>query len=124
MKNNLITIAYASKGRIKNGVDFLFKNKKLKIFSRGSRNLFGYIKKKPNIQIMYMKSKEIIHSLGTGICDIGISGIDLWLESEPSIQSKIKIIKKYDFSHAELCIAIPSIWIDCVNTTDLEEILL
>ena len=69
-----------------------------------------------------MSAKEIVNSLGTGVCDIAITGIDLWKESEPSVQSKIKMIKKYDFAKAELSVCVPQIWLDCVNTTDLEEI--
>ena len=121
MKNNLVSIGYISKGRMKEGVDALFKKKNLKISSR-DRQLFGYLKKYPNVRINYMSAKEIVNSLGTGVCDIAITGIDLWKESEPSVQSKIKMIKKYDFAKAELSVCVPQIWLDCVNTTDLEEI--
>ena len=121
MKNNLVSIGYISKGRMKEGVDSLFKKKNLKISSR-DRQLFGYLKKYPNVRINYMSAKEIVNSLGTGVCDIAITGIDLWKESEPSVQSKIKMIKKYDFAKAELSICVPSIWLDVSNPTDLEEI--
>ena len=121
MKNNLVSIGYIAKGRMKEGVDSLFKKKNLKISSR-DRQLFGYLKKYPNVRINYMSAKEIVNSLGTGICDLAITGIDLWKESEPSIQSKIKMIKKYDFAKAELSICVPSIWLDVSNPTDLEEI--
>ena len=69
-----------------------------------------------------MNAKEIVNSLGTGVCDIAITGIDLWKESEPNIQSKIRMVKKYDFAKAELSVCVPQIWLDCVNTADLEEI--
>ena len=121
MKNNLVSIGYIAKGRMKEGVDSLFKKKNLKISSR-DRQLFGYLKKYPNVRINYMSAKEIVNSLGTGICDLAITGIDLWKESEPSIQSKIKMIRKYDFAKAELSICVPSIWLDVSNPTDLEEI--
>ena len=121
MKNNLVSIGYISKGRMKEGVDSLFKKKNLKISSR-DRQLFGYLKKYPNVRINYMSAKQIVNSLGAGICDIAITGIDLWKESEPSVQSKIKMIKKYDFAKAELSICVPSIWLDVTNPTDLEEI--
>ena len=121
MKNNLVSIGYISKGRMKEGVDSLFKKKNLKISSR-DRQLFGYLKKYPNVRINYMSAKEIVNSLGTGVCDIAITGIDLWKESEPSIQSKIKMIKKYDFSKSELSVCVPQIWLDCMNPGDLEEI--
>ena len=121
MKNNLVSIGYISKGRMKEGVDSLFKKKNLKISSR-DRQLFGYLKKYPNVRINYMSAKEIVNSLGTGVCDLAITGIDLFKESEPSVQSKIKMIKKYDFAKAELSICVPSIWLDVTNPTDLEEI--
>ena len=49
MKNNLVSIGYIAKGRMKEGVDSLFKKKNLKISSR-YRQLFGYLKKYPNVR--------------------------------------------------------------------------
>ena len=40
-----------------------------------------------------MNATEIIEALGKGIGDIGISGKDLWRESEQSIQSNIALAK-------------------------------
>ena len=75
MKNNLVSYGYISKGRMKDGVDDLFKKKNLKISSR-DRQLFGHLKKYPNVRINYMNAKEIVNSLGTGVCDLAITGID------------------------------------------------
>ena len=69
-----------------------------------------------------MNSKEIIENLGKGIGDIGISGKDLWKESDPSIQSKISIAKEYSWGKSDLVCAVDDTWLDCVNTLDLEDI--
>tara|TARA_B100000470_G_C19756886_1_gene376416 strand:+ start:550 stop:1233 length:684 start_codon:yes stop_codon:yes gene_type:complete len=122
MKNKFINIAVVSKGRLKIGTENLFKKKKLKILSKSERSLLGFIKGYPSIRVMYMNSKEIIEALGTGVCDVGISGKDLWRESEPSIQSKISLIREYDWGKSNLVVAVPVSWWDCVNPTDLEEI--
>ena len=69
-----------------------------------------------------MNATEIIEALGTGVCDVGISGKDLWRESDVSIQSKISLVKQYEWGKSDLVVAVSTSWLDCVNPTDLEEI--
>ena len=69
-----------------------------------------------------MNATEIIEALGKGIGDIGISGKDLWRESEQSIQSNIALAKEYSWGKSDLVVAVDNMWLDCVNPTDLEDI--
>ena len=69
-----------------------------------------------------MNATEIIEALGKGIGDIGISGKDLWRESEQSIQSNIALAKEYNWGKSDLVVAVDNMWLDCVNPTDLEDI--
>ena len=69
-----------------------------------------------------MNATEIIEALGKGIGDIGISGKDLWRESEQSIQSNISLAKEYNWGKSDLVVAVDNMWLDCVNPTDLEDI--
>ncbi len=69
-----------------------------------------------------MNATEIVEALGKGIGDIGISGKDLWLESDQSIQSNIVLAKQYNWGRSDLIVAVDTMWIDCVNPTDLEDI--
>ena len=120
---NLINIGIPSKGRLKNDVLKIFQKNKLKLSSeRGERDLFGYIKKLPNIKVVYLHAREIIERLGDGSLDLGFSGFDLLKESEVNIQKKINVVKKYNFGKATLVIAIPDPWIDVQTIADLEEI--
>ena len=89
MTQEVINILTLSKGRMKAEAERVFKKNKLKINQKSERSLIGSIKGYPNVRVLYMNSKEIIEALGKGIGDIGISGKDLWKESEPSIISKM-----------------------------------
>ena len=122
MKNEIINIATLSKGRLKEQAEKVFKKKGLKIISKSERSLIGSIKGFPSVRVMYMNANEIIEALGKGVCAIGISGRDLWRESEPSIQSKISLVKEFKWGKSDLVVAVPTAWIDCVNSADLEEI--
>ena len=125
MKSDFINIGLISKGRMMESAQKIFKKKKLKIYKRsGERDLFGYIKdiKFQNVRIWYLSPKEIIESVGTGVLDAGISALDLLKNSEPNIQSRISIEKKYDFGQCQLCVLLPKFWLDTVNPTDLEEV--
>ena len=85
----MINIGIPSKGRLRNNVIKIFKNKKMNLISeRGERDLFGSIKKLPNAKIIYLHAREIIERLADGSLDIGFSGYDLLKESEINIQKK------------------------------------
>ena len=118
-----INIGIPSKGRLKDDVVGIFLKKKLRLYSeRGERDLFGYIKKRKNIKIIYLHAREIIQRVGDLSLDIGFSGFDLLKENSPSIQKRITIFKKYNFGLAKLVVAVPEPWIDVQTIADLEEI--
>lgn len=123
MINDIINIGIPSKGRLRKDVLNIFKKNKLKLISeRGERDLFGSIKNKKNIKVVYLHAREIIQRLGDGSLDLGFSGFDLLKESEINIQNKISVTKKYNFGKATLVVAIPDEWIDVQTIADLEEI--
>jgi ATP phosphoribosyltransferase len=123
MIKDIINIGIPSKGRLRKDVLNIFKKNKLKLLSeRGERDLFGSIKNKKNIKIVYLHAREIIQRLGDGSLDLGFSGFDLLKESEINIQNKINVYKKYNFGKATLVVAIPDEWIDVQTIADLEEI--
>ena len=93
--NYNINIGIPSKGRLRKDVLNIFKKNKLKLISeRGDRDLFGSIKGRPNIQVIYLHARQIIERLSDKSLDIGFSGLDLLKESEINIQKNIKIYKK------------------------------
>jgi ATP phosphoribosyltransferase len=123
MIKNIMNIGIPSKGRLRKDVLNIFKKNKLKLISeRGERDLFGSIKNKKNIKVVYLHAREIIQRLGDGSLDLGFSGFDLLKESEINIQNKINVYKKYNFGKATLVVAIPDEWIDVQTIADLEEI--
>ena len=113
MKNEIINIATLSKGRLKDRAEKVFKKNGLKIISKSERSLIGSIKRFPNVRVMYMNATEIIEALGKNVCAIGISGKDLWKESDPSIQTKISIAKEYSWGKSDLVCAVDNSWLDC-----------
>ena len=123
MTKNIINIGLPSKGRLKHDTINIFKKKKLNIYSeKGERDLFGYIKKLPNVKIIYLHARECIEQLSLGNIHIGFSGYDLFKESEINIQNKILINKRYNFGNANLVLAIPDLWIDVQTLLDLDEV--
>ena len=123
MSKEIINIGIVSKGRLKKFTEDLFKNKRLKIFSdRGKRDLFGKIKGKSNIRVLFLHAREIIEQLSIGNLDLGISGYDLLKESEVNIQKKITLIKRLPFGYANLVLAVREENIDLFTTLDLDEV--
>ena len=120
---DLITIGLPSKGRLKDKSIEFFNDSGLKILqSEKERNYFGTIENKSNFKIIFLHAKEIIQRLGDGTLDIGISGLDLFEESNKNLRNKINIHKKLDFGNANLVVAVPHDWIDVQTIADLEEV--
>ena len=120
---DLIKIGIPSKGRLRKFVLNIFKKNKLKLISkRGDRDLFGSVKGKKNIQIIYLHAREIIQRLADKSLDFGFSGLDLLKESEVNVQNNIKVFKNYPYGQATLVVAIPEDWIDVFSMADLEEV--
>ena len=120
---DLIKIGIPSKGRLRKFVLNIFKKNKLRLISkRGDRDLFGSVKGKRNIQIIYLHAREIIQRLSDKSLDFGFSGLDLLKESEVNVQNNIKVFKNYPFGQATLVVAIPEDWIDVFSMADLEEV--
>jgi len=122
---DLIKIGIPSKGRLRKDVLNIFQKNKLKLISkRGDRDLFGSVKGKKNIQIIYLHAREIIERLAdkSKSLDMGFSGLDLLKESEINIQKNIKVFKSYPYGKATLVVAIPEDFIDIFSMADLEEV--
>ena len=120
---NIIKIGIPSKGRLRKDVLKIFNKNNFKLISeRGKRDLFGSVKGKPNIQIIYLHARQIIERLSDKSLDIGFSGLDLLKESEINIQNNIKVFKKYPYGQATLVVAIPTDFIDIFSMADLEEV--
>ena len=122
MKKETINILIQSKGRMAPYVEKIFKKNKLKITKQSERSLIGTVKGQPSIRIIYMNTSEIIEDLSKNVGDIGISGKDLFYESEPNIQSKVSIAKEYNWGKSDLCVFVDQNWSDCINSADLEDI--
>ena len=121
--NELISIGLPSKGRLKDKSINFFQNSGLNILqNEKERNYFASVENKPNIKIIFLHAKEIIHRIGDGTLDIGISGLDLYKESKNILQNKIIIKKKLNFGYADLVVAVPNDWIDVQTIADLEEV--
>ena len=121
MNKEVINIGIVSKGRLKEDSEKIFKKKKLKIYS-DKRELLGGIKDRPNIRVLFLHAREIIEQIAIGKLDIGISGFDIYKESEINIQNKIKVEKKLNFGFANLVLAVRKEFIDVFTTLDLDEV--
>ena len=68
MIKDIINIGIPSKGRLRKDVLNIFKKNKLKLISeRGERDLFGSIKNKKNIKVVYLQQEKLFKDLGTDL---------------------------------------------------------
>ena len=72
----------------------------------------------PNTTIMFQRSGDIPARVEEGSADLGITGLDRFLEANIGIGSSTIVMDDLGFSKCRLVIAVPDSWICLLYTSD------
>ena len=78
----------------------------------------------PGIEVIYQRQSDITSLVDGGNADIGIVGLDRYLESRLEDGSSLGLAPDLRFGRSQLCIAVPEAWIDATSIYDLADIAL
>jgi ATP phosphoribosyltransferase len=117
-----LIIAVPSKGRLEENVNRLFAEADMPLRRDGARGYQGHIREIPNIEISYLSASEIATRLKEGAVHFGVTGEDLLREEIPDMESAIMLLAPLGFGHADVVVAIPDLWIDVTDMSDLAEV--
>ena len=97
-----LTIAVPSKGRISDPAVNILEKAGLGLKNATNRKLFASTYNK-NIDVMFARAADIPEFVEEGVCDMGISGLDLIREAD----AEVEILLDLEFGHTKLVLASP-----------------
>lgn len=72
------------------------------------------------VELVLLSASEIAKELAAGRIHLGVTGRDLVEETIPGWQDKVDLIAPLGFGHADLIVAVPSVWVDVETLHDLD----
>lgn len=117
----MIKLGLPSKGRLQQQCVDWFAERGLTIErAEAGREYAGRIKGADGIELVLLSASEIPRELAAGRIDIGVTGEDVVREKIPDWRRKIRLAAKLGFGHADLIVAVPSVWIDVDTLHDFD----
>jgi ATP phosphoribosyltransferase len=118
-----LVIAVPSKGRLQeNAASFFARAGLVLVQGRGVRDYRGRIAGMDGVEIAFLSASEIVGELAAGTAHMGITGEDLVRETVADADTKIELLTKLGFGHANVVVAVPQAWIDVKTMADLEDV--
>ena len=115
-----VIIAIPSKGRLMEKAEELFAGAGLAIERIGdARGYRGRLSGVEGVEVAFLSAGEIAHKLGDGSVHMGVTGIDLLREHIADTDEKIDLVRRLDFGHADVVVAVPECWFDVDTMADL-----
>lgn len=116
-------IAIPSKGRLMEKAEELFAAAGFTIVRTGdARGYRGRLSGVDGVEVAFLSAGEIAHRLGDRSVHMGVTGIDLLREHIADTDDKIELVRRLDFGHADVVVAVPECWFDVDTMADLDEV--
>ncbi len=96
----------------------------LRVRRHSARKYTGSIPKLAATTVLFQRTGDVTSKVEDGSADIGITGLDRFLEGRREAGSGIVIIPDLGFGHCELVLAVPNAWLDVSNLSDLADLAL
>ncbi len=118
-----ITLALPSRGRLKEqALKMLAKASFAVSLPEDDRRYRATIDGHAGIEITFLSAPEISSEIGQGHVDLGVTGEDLIREKLADWESKVEIVVRLGFGHANVVVAVPEIWLDIDTMADLDDV--
>ncbi|MFG1344969.1 ATP phosphoribosyltransferase [Xanthobacter autotrophicus DSM 431] len=118
-----LILAVPSKGRLQENVHAFFSRAGMPLTqARGARDYRGALGGVDNVEVAYLSASEIAAALAAGAAHIGVTGEDLVRENILDADSRVALLEKLGFGHANVVVAVPQAWIDVRSMDDLDDV--
>ena len=117
----MIKLGLPSKGRLQQQCVDWFAARGLTIErAEAGREYAGRIRGAEGVELVLLSASEIPRELAAGRIDVGVTGEDVVREKIPGWDQKIRLAAKLGFGHADLIVAVPSVWVDVDTLHDFD----
>ncbi len=123
MTDNL-RIAIPSTGALEKGVARLFSDADAAVSRVNSRRYTAAIPSIPGTQVIYQRQSDITTLIDGGIADLGVVGLDRYLESRFEDGDSLVVVPNLEYGYSRLLIAVPDPWLDITSMYDLADLSL
>ena len=118
-----LVFAVPSKGRLVEQAAEMLADNGIKLKKVGhERGYRGEIEDMRHVEVTFVSASEVAALLRTGKAHLGITGEDLVREQITDADTRVEFLKRFDFGHADVVVAVPAWWVDVRTMADLDQI--
>ena len=117
--NRKTRISLPSKGRLGEKSKELLANVGFRVYSPNPRQYKATIPRFPQLEVIFQRPSDIVHSVREGSVDFGITGRDIFLEKKGENGQILELHQHLGFGKCTLNIIVPSEWEDVNSLNDL-----
>lgn len=118
----MLRIALASNSDLHDPTIRFLESCGLSVERPSARRYTGAISALRGAIVLFQRSADIPAKIEEGSADVGIAGLDRFLEVRVEDGETVLIIDRLGYSHCELVIGVPDSWIDVSSTADLADV--
>ena len=117
-----LRLAIPSTGALESGAARLLSDSDAAVSRINSRRYTAEIPSIPGIDVIYQRQSDITTIVDSGNADIGIVGLDRYLEARLEDGDSLVVAPDLEFGHSQLLIAVPDSWLDITSMYDLSDL--
>lgn len=121
-RSNSIRLALPSDGELYETTQQFLRGAGMDVRRPSSRQYTGTIASLKDVVVLFQRAADIPAKVEEGTADIGIVGLDRFLESSPENGNSLVVLDDLAYGNCELVIAVPDFWVDVESVTDLAEL--
>ena len=119
-----LRLAIPSTGALERGAAQLLADSDATVSRVNSRRYTARIPSIPGIEVIYQRQSDITTIVDSGNADLGIVGLDRYLESRLEDGDTLVVAPDLEYGRSSLVIAVPDSWLDITTMYDLSDLSL
>ena len=119
-----LRLAIPSTGALEKGAVRLLADSDAAVSRVNSRRYTAEIPSIPGIEVIYQRQSDITTIVDSGNADLGIVGLDRYLESRLEDGNTLVVAPDLEYGQSRLVIAVPDSWLDITSMYDLSDLSL
>ena len=96
----------------------------LNVLRPSARSYTGQIPALAGVEVLFQRTADITQKVEEGSADLGITGMDRYLEYRNDEQRVVSLIDDLRFGRCEFVLGVPESWLDVTSVADLADLAL
>ena len=96
----------------------------LNVLRPSSRSYTAQVPTLPGVEVLFQRTADITQKVEEGSADLGITGLDRYLEYRNDERRVVTLIDDLHFGRCEFVLGVPESWLDVTSVADLADLAL